>query len=74
MAVSSYNFLINKAEVYLFDDNIKKKINLKLKQKLLSFKEISKINFDKIIVSPGIDILNCKISSVLQEKFIKNMY
>jgi UDP-N-acetylmuramoylalanine--D-glutamate ligase len=69
--ISSYNFLINKAEVYLFDDNIKKKINLKLKQKLLSFKEISKINFDKIIVSPGIDILNCKISSVLQKNLSK---
>ena len=69
--VSSYNFLKTKAEVYLFDDNITKKISLKLKKKLLSFREISKINFDKIIVSPGIDILNCKISKILKKNLPK---
>ena len=69
--ISSYNFLKNKAEVHLFDDNIKKKINLKFKKRLLSFKGISKINFDKIVVSPGIDISNCKISSLLQKNLSK---
>ena len=69
--ISSYNFLKNKAEVYLFDDNLKKKFNPKLKHRLLSFSKISKINFDKIIISPGIDISNCKISSFLKKNLAK---
>jgi UDP-N-acetylmuramoylalanine--D-glutamate ligase len=69
--ISSFNFLKNKAEVYLFDDDIKKKINSKLKKKLGNFKDISKINFDKIIISPGIDISNCKLSKILKKNFSK---
>ena len=69
--ISSYGFLKNKADVYLFDDNMSKKINLKLKQRLLSLKEISKTNFDKIIISPGIDISNCKMSKILQKNLSK---
>jgi UDP-N-acetylmuramoylalanine--D-glutamate ligase len=69
--VSSYNFLKDKAEVYLFDDDIKKKINSQSKKKLGSLKKISKINFDKIIISPGIDISNCKLSKILKKNFSK---
>ena len=58
--VSSYKFLKNKADLYLFDDNIKKSIKLKSNLRLNTLKEISKINFDKIIISPGIDISKCK--------------
>ena len=69
--VSSYNFLKNKAEVYLFDDDVQKNIKFKLKlksnQRLNSSKEISQINFDRIIISPGIDILNCKLSKTLKK-------
>ena len=32
--ISSYKFLDSKAKVYLFDDNLKKKINFKLNQRL----------------------------------------
>ena len=69
--VSSYKFLNDKAEVYLFDDNIKKKFNFKLNQSLKNFKEISKIKFDKIIISPGIDILNCRLSKILKKNSSK---
>ena len=69
--ISSYKFLNNKAEVYLFDDNLKKKINSKLNQRLNNLKEISKIKFDKIIVSPGIDISNCRLSKILKKNFSK---
>jgi UDP-N-acetylmuramoylalanine--D-glutamate ligase len=69
--VSSYKFLNNKAEIYLFDDSLEKKINSKLNQKLNTLKEISKIKFDKIIISPGIDILNCKLSNILKKNFSK---
>ena len=68
---SSYNFLKNKAEVYLFDDNIKKKINLKSKQRLSNLKEISKVYFDSIIISPGINIANCKLSKILKKNLQK---
>ena len=69
--VSSYKFLNDKAEVYLFDDNIKKKFNFKLNQNLKNFKEISKIKFDKIIISPGIDISNCRLSKILKKNSSK---
>ena len=69
--ISSFKFLNNKAKVYLFDDDLKKKIKLKSNQKLNNLKEILKINFDKIIISPGIDILNCKLSKILKKNFSK---
>ena len=69
--ISSYNFLKNRAKVYLFDDNLKKKVNPKLNQRLNNLKEISKINFDKIIISPGIDVLNCKLSKILKKNYSK---
>jgi UDP-N-acetylmuramoylalanine--D-glutamate ligase len=69
--LSSYKFLNNKAEVYLFDDNSKKKINSKLNQRLNNLKEISKIKFDKIIISPGIDVSNCRLYKILKKNFSK---
>jgi UDP-N-acetylmuramoylalanine--D-glutamate ligase len=69
--VSSYKFLDKKAKLYLFDDNLKKKINSKLNQRLKNLKEVSKINFDKIIISPGIDISNCKLSKILEKNLSK---
>ena len=69
--VSSYKFLKNKADLYLFDDNIKKNIKLKSNLRLNTLKEISKINFDKIIISPGIDISKCKLSKTLKKNSSK---
>ncbi len=67
--ISSYKFLKNKSDVYLFDDN--DKINLKQKKKIIRIKQVQKINFDKIIISPGIDISNCKLSKFLNKNFQK---
>ena len=69
--ISSYRFLNDKSTVYLFDDNLKKKINLKLNQRLKSLKEVSKLKFDKIIISPGIDISNCKLTKFLKKNLSK---
>ena len=69
--VSSYKFLKNKAELYLFDDNEKKNIKLKSNLRLDTLKEISKINFDKIIISPGIDISKCKLYKTLKKNSSK---
>mgnify|MGYP001493958178 FL=1 len=68
---SSYKFLKDKADLYLFDDNIKKNIKLKSNLRLNTLKEISKINFDKIIISPGIDISKCKLSKTLKKNSSK---
>ena len=63
---SSYKFLNNKAKLYLFDDDLKKKFKHQSNQKLRNIQAISKIKFDRIIISPGIDILNCKLSKFLK--------
>ena len=41
--ISSYNFLKNKSDVYLFDDN--QKIKLKLKKKIIRYEANSKNKF-----------------------------
>jgi UDP-N-acetylmuramoylalanine--D-glutamate ligase len=69
--VSSYKFLNKKAKLYLFDDNLKKSINTRLNQRLKNLKEVSKIDFDKIIISPGIDIYNCRLSKILEKNLSK---
>ena len=38
-------------------------------KKLINLKNIYNYKFDKIIISPGIDISNCKLS-----KFLKKIY
>ena len=63
--VSTFKFLKKKADVHLFDDN--KKIN----QKIINFDKLLKTKFDRIIISPGIDILNCKLSKFLKKNFSK---
>ena len=65
--LSSYKFLNNKSKVYLFDDNLKKKIRYKSSQIIRNVEEIAKIKFDIIIISPGIDVLNCKLSKFLKK-------
>ena len=44
--ISSYKFLKNKSDVYLFDDN--QKIKLKLKKKIIKLEKIQKINFSAV--------------------------
>ena len=61
--ISTFKFLKKKADVYLFDDN--QRIN----QKLISLNQVIKIKFDRIIISPGINILNCNLSKFLKENF-----
>ena len=58
--LSSFRFLRNKADIYLFDDlkNTHPKQISKLK--------LLKIKFDIIIISPGINIFNCQLSKFLK--------
>ncbi|MDC3179826.1 UDP-N-acetylmuramoyl-L-alanine--D-glutamate ligase [Candidatus Pelagibacter sp.] len=69
--LSSFNFLRNKNDVYLFDDNLNLKINKFVKKKIINFKELLKTKFDLIIISPGIDIKKCKLKNLLKKKHKK---
>ena len=61
--ISTFKFLKKRADVYLFDDN--QKTNLKI----ITINQLIKIKFDRIIISPGIDISNCKLSKFLNKNF-----
>ena len=64
---SAFQFLKNKSDIFLYDDYQSKIKSLDIKKKLINFKNISKINFDIIILSPGIDINKCKLSKFLKK-------
>ncbi len=59
--LATVKFLKKKSNVFLYDDFIKNKKNL------LSFQKILNSQFDAIILSPGIDINNCKLSKFLKK-------
>ena len=66
--ISTFEFLNKKNKVFLFDD-FKNKISISsLKKKVISLKSLLSLNFDLIIISPGIDINNCKLSKFLKSK------
>ena len=72
--LSTFKFLKNKSDVFLYDDfqlNFKKK---NIKKNLISYSNILKTKFDKIIISPGIDINKCKLSKFLKKKKKPNLY
>ena len=65
--LSTIKFLQNKCEIYAYDDFIKKIKSQNIKKKLINFEKISKFKFDQIILSPGIDINNCKLTKFLKK-------
>ena len=64
--LSTFKFLKNKNNVFLFDDFYIKDKPTYIKKKIISYKEILKTPFDRIILSPGIDINKCKLSKFLK--------
>jgi len=69
--LSAFNFLKNKSDVFLYDDFFFKSKNSNLAKRLVSHKKILNSNFDKIILSPGIDINKCKLSKFLKKNYDK---
>jgi len=67
--ISSFNFLKKFNNIFLFDDNKNIKLNNIIRNKLISLDQIKKINFDLIILSPGININQCKLKYFLRKKF-----
>jgi len=64
--IASYKFLYKENVCRIFDDN-KKNIPLKYKRKIINYKQLKKIKFDYIILSPGIDINKCKLTRYLKK-------
>jgi len=62
--LSSNDYLKKKNKIFLYDDN---------KKNLILAKQIKKVKFDAIIISPGIDIKKCKLSKFLK-KNLKIIY
>ena len=69
--LASFNFLKNNNDIYLYDDHQSKFKSLKIRQRLINYKNILKKNFEKIIISPGIDINKCKLSNFLKKNHSK---
>ena len=67
--LSTYSFLKKSNAISLFDDQIIAK--KKIKDSLITYKEITKKEFDCIIISPGIDINKCKLSRFLKKNHKK---
>ena len=63
--ISTFKFLKKRADVYIFDDN--QKTNLKI----ITINQVIKTKFDIIIISPGINISNCKLSKFLNKNLDK---
>ena len=69
--LSTFRFLKNKSNIFLYDDNQSNIKALKIKKNLINFKNILKLEFDHIILSPGIDINKCKLSKFLKKNYNK---
>ncbi len=65
--ISTFRFLNNKSKIFLYDDSKSYFQDKKIKKKLIDFKDILKSKFDRIILSPGIDINRCKLSIFLKK-------
>ena len=63
--ISTFKFLKKRADVYIFDDN--QKTNLKI----ITINQVIKTKFHRIIISPGINISNCKLSKFLNKNLDK---
>ena len=67
---ASYKFLSKKNNCKIIDDN-KKNIPLKYKHEIINYKQVKKSNFDYVVLSPGIDINKCRLSTYLKKNNTK---
>ena len=69
--IAAFKFLKNKSDIFLYDDYQSKIKSLELKKNFINYKNIFNVKFDKIILSPGIDINKCKLSKFLKKNYTK---
>ena len=69
--LSAFKFLKSKGDIFLYDDLKSNIESSDIKKKIITYKKVLKLKFDKIILSPGIDINNCNLSKFLKKIMIK---
>ena len=69
--VAAFKFLKKYSNVFLYDDFYSNLKVSKFKKYLVNYKQIPDKDFDKIILSPGIDINKCKLSNFLKKNYNK---
>ena len=69
--LSTFEFLKNKSRVFIYDDFKSKIYNSNVKKKIISYQKVINFNFDRIIISPGIDLNKCKLSNFLKKNYDK---
>ena len=69
--LSSYLFLKKNNYIYLYDDNKNIIKNKKIKKLLIKSNHINRINFDFIVISPGINIKKCHLKVFLKKNLKK---
>ena len=69
--LSAFKFLKDKSNIFLYDDLQSNDKVKNIKKNLISYKNILKLKFDQIILSPGIDINKCKLSKFLKKNHNK---
>ena len=67
---ASYKFLCKKNDCKIIDDN-KKNIPSRYNHKIINNNHLKKNNFDYIVLSPGIDVNNCRLSRYLKKNSSK---
>ena len=71
--IACFKFLNKKNFCKIFDDNLKN-IPQKYKKNTINCRQINKVFFDFIVLSPGIDFKKCKISKYLIKNKSKIMW
>jgi UDP-N-acetylmuramoylalanine--D-glutamate ligase len=69
--LSSFKYLKKQNKIYLYDDKKIDNKHIEIKKKIISYKKVIKKNFDHIIVSPGININDCKLRNILKKNLKK---
>ena len=69
--LSTWKLLNTKNEIFLYDDKNVESKNIEIKKKLIRYEKIIKTNVDYIIISPGINIDQCKLSKFLKKNLKK---
>ena len=69
--LSTFKFLKNKSNIFLYDDYQSEIKTLEIKKNIINYENVLKLNFDQIILSPGIDINKCKLSKFLKKNYKK---
>ena len=69
--LSTWKLLKTKNEIFLYDDKNVESKNIEIKKKLIRYEKIIKTNVDYIIISPGINIDQCKLSKFLKKNLKK---